>query len=112
MSTFGDRVRAVRRRAIAAGMRLLSEEEIVQGSLSQSTAALPRNLKRLREQRGLSVLELAKASRISQTRIRQLEAFNPLTDPVPLNTTLWTLLCIATALNVGIEALVEEGGEG
>ena len=73
----------------------------------QSAAALPCNLKRLREQRGLTVAELSRAAvdrdgPVSRSTIRAIEhgATNP---------TLSTALALALALEVGIEALVEEG---
>ena len=75
--------------------------------IRQSAAALPRNLKRLREQRGLTVAGLSRAAvdrdgRVSASTIRAIEhgATNP---------TLSTALALALALEVGIEALVEEG---
>jgi len=78
--------------------------------LPQSAAALPRNFKRLRQQRGLTVAELSRLAvdrdgHVSRSTIRAIErgATNP---------TLSTVLALARALNVGIEALVEEGGEG
>lgn len=78
--------------------------------IHQSTAALPGNLTRLRQQRGLTVAELARAAidrdgRVSASTIRAIETGNT-------NPTLNTVLALAHALNVGVEALVEEGGEG
>ena len=75
----------------------------------QSASALPRNLTRLREQRGLTVAELSRAAvdrdgPVSRSTIRAIErgATNP---------TLCTVLALAHALGVGIETLVEDGGE-
>jgi len=73
----------------------------------QSAAALPGNLRRLREARGLTVAELSQAAvdrdgHVSRSTIRAIEcgATNP---------TLSTVLALARALRCGIEALVEEG---
>ena len=78
--------------------------------IPQSSAALPGNLKRLRHQRGLTVAELSRAAvdrdgRVSASTIRAIErgATNP---------TLSTVLALARALGVGVEALVEEGQHG
>ena len=77
---------------------------------AQTAYSLPRNLTRLREQRGLTVAELSRAAvdrdgPVSRSTIRAIErgATNP---------TLSTVLALAQALGVGVEALVEEGGEG
>ena len=72
----------------------------------QSADALPGNLTRLRQQRGLTVAELSRAAvdrdgHVSASTIRAIErgATNP---------TLSTVLALARALGCGIEALVEE----
>jgi DNA-binding XRE family transcriptional regulator len=112
VSIFGDRLRALRRQAIAAGMRLLSEEEIVGGERRpQSASALPRNLKRLREAKGWSPTQLASKAKISASTVRGMEEpgnrhlggmrSNP-------NPTLTSMLAVAAALECGIEALVNE----
>ncbi len=80
----------------------------VASRLPQSSASLPRNLKRLRAQRGLTVAELSRAAvdrdgPVSRSTIRAIErsATNP---------TLSTVLALARALGCWIEELVEEGG--
>ena len=78
--------------------------------LPQSAAALPRNLKRLREQRGWDIRSLAAESGVSASTIRGMErGRGTFAVPDPL---LTTVLKLARALNVGVEVLVEEGGEG
>ena len=74
----------------------------------QSASALPGNLRRLREARGLTVAQLSARTAgeddgpVSRSTIRLIEAGNR-------NPTLSTLLALALALEVGVEALVEEG---
>jgi transcriptional regulator with XRE-family HTH domain len=80
--------------------------------IHQSAAALPRNLKRLREARGWRVSDLARAtqasSRVKESvnagTIRQIERGRH-------DCLLTTALNLASALGVGVEALVEEGHE-
>ena len=78
---------------------------------AQSAASLPRNLKRLREQRGLTVGALAIRTQckfygpVSASTIRAIER----TGGAGPNPCLTTLLALALALEVGVEALVEEG---
>lgn len=147
MGSFGDRLRALRRQAIAAGMRLLSEEEIVGGNapwktcsihgpanpnvwgcpeclrdlrqenarfkacVPQSAAALPGNLKRVRESKGLSPMQLASKAGVSTSTVRDMEVGRDYaqggarSDPNPM---LTSLLAVAQALGVGVEVLVEE----
>jgi DNA-binding XRE family transcriptional regulator len=72
----------------------------------QSATALPRNLKRLREEKGWSVSRLAKEAEVSASTIRGIEqGVGEFGIPNP---TLLVLLKIAIALEVGIEELVEE----
>ncbi len=120
MSNFGDHLRAIRNRAIRAGMRLLSVEEICSEGerRPQSASALPRNLKRLREAKGLSPTQLASKAHVSASTIRAMETSGnydipetgraggkgPTYDPNP---TLTTLLAVAEALGVRIGDLVE-----
>ena len=74
----------------------------------QSAAALPRNLKRLREQRGWSIPTLAAESSVSASTIRGIErGRGTFAVPDPL---LTTVLKLALALGVGVEALVEDNG--
>jgi len=97
------------RNAVTPNWRI--ENVSAQPGLKQSPAALPRNLKRLREARGWSVAQLSTASGgISHTTIRELE--RPVAwgaSRIVPNPRLNTLMCLARALGVGIEALVEEG---
>ena len=67
----------------------------------QSAAALPGNLKQRRIASGWTVNQLAVASHLSESTIREIER-----DIAP-NPTLVTLLALARALGVGVEALVE-----
>ena len=77
---------------------------------AQSAASLPRNLKRLREVRGLSITALAAESGVSASTIRGIEqGRGTCAAPDPL---LTTMLKLAHALGVSVAALVEEGGEG
>ena len=77
----------------------------------QSASALPRNLKRLREAKGLSPTQLASKAKVSASTVRGMEAPGDYdqggtrSDPNP---TLTSLLAVAQALGVGVEALVEE----
>ena len=104
MTIFGDHLRAIRQRAIRAGMRLLSVEECSEGERRpQSAAALPRNLKRLREARGWTVGQLSKASGVNRSTIR-----NVLDIDKAHNHTLEVILRLAQALGVGIQDLLEE----
>ena len=80
-----------------------------QPTARQSCTALPRNLKRLREARGWTINQLAVASHVSESTIREIEANDRGFGDVPQNPTLSTLLKLARALGVGVEALVEEG---
>lgn len=76
---------------------------------SQSAAALPRNLRRLREAKGWSVAELAKRSGVSQSTIRTMEptaAYEAGAAMIDPNPCLSTLLAVAAALQVGVEELV------
>ena len=91
------------------GAQTLSASPTVVFRLPQTAAALPGNLTRLRHQRGLTVAELSRAAinrdgPVSRSTIRAIErgATNP---------TLSTVLALAQALEVSVEALVEEGGE-
>lgn len=72
----------------------------------QSAAALPGNLTRLREARGWSVVKLAETALISSSTIYAIERWDS-SQGAP-NLTLYTLLRLARALEVGVEALVEE----
>ncbi len=72
----------------------------------QSASALPRNLKRLMAERGLSVSRLAKEAEVSASTIRGIEqGIGEFGTPNP---TLLVLLKLAAALNCGIEELVKE----
>ena len=74
---------------------------------AQSAGALPRNLKRLRTAYGWTINQLAVASHVSDSTIRGIErgdGAHAVPDPL-----LTTALKLARALNVGVEALVEEG---
>ena len=69
----------------------------------QSAAALPRNLKRLREAKGWTVGQLSKASGVNRSTIR-----NVLDIDKAHNHTLEVILRLAQALGVGIQDLLEE----
>lgn len=74
--------------------------------LAQSCAALPANLHRLRLAHRITVAQLAGASTVSATTIRNLEQHDSsLGAPNP---TLCTVLALARALNVGVDELVRE----
>jgi len=80
----------------------------------QSAAALPGNLRRLREAKGMTIPQLAVMASISTSTVRDCETPNDYeqggkrSDPNP---TLVTLLALAKALEVDVNALVaEEGG--
>ena len=73
---------------------------------AQSAAALPRNLKRLREAKGLRVAELARDSDVSGSTIRVIEQGIP--GGILANPTLTIMLRLSSALGVGIEELVGE----
>ena len=79
--------------------------------IRQSAAALPGNLKRLREAKGWSVRELAERAQVSVTTIREIEANDRGFGDIKPNPRLSTLLALARALGCGIEELVEEGGK-
>ena len=79
----------------------------------QSASALPRNLKRLREEKGLTVFQLALVSGVSASYLRWLEnAGNPAKIlPAPgdmVNPGIVICLKLAQALGCGIQDLVEE----
>ena len=84
----------------------------------QSASSLPRNLKRLREAKGLSPTQLASKAGVSASTVRAMETANyydtPETERVGKkptygpNPTLMSLLAVAEALGVGIGDLVEE----
>ena len=110
---------------------LLSQEQFIKRELdrvmahqgnkppSQSAAALPRNLKRLRKVKGWTQVQLAIKANVSFRTIQDLEIVNncdvpeakrggsgaPTYDPNPK---LTTLLAVAQAFGVGIGDLVEE----
>ena len=102
-----------------SALRLARKRGYVPTPKRQSAAALPRNLKRLREARGWTVAELAEAAQVSASTIRAMETSGnydipeagraggkgPTYDPNP---TLSSLLAVAEALEVGIGDLVEE----
>lgn len=69
----------------------------------QSTAALPRNLKRLMDAHAWTVGRLSKASGVNRSTIR-----NVLKAGKAHNHTLDVILRLAEALGVGLNALVEE----
>ena len=77
----------------------------------QSAAALPRNLKRLREAKGLSPTQSAVRAKVSTSTVRGMETPGEYllgrmrSDPNP---TLTSMLAVAQALGVGIGELVEE----
>jgi len=77
----------------------------------QSASALPRNLKRLREARGLSPMQLAARAKVSASTIRGMETpeyYDKSGKWNSPNPTLTSLLAVAQALGIRIEALVEE----
>ena len=82
-------------------------------SVQQSAATLPRNLKRLREARGLTPTQLARKAGVSASTVRGMEMPWRVADSsglvnTPPNPTLMSMLAVAAALGVGIEVLVEE----
>jgi len=78
------------------------------GAVTYSSAALPRNLRRLRLARGLTVTQLAAMAQVSTSTVRDMERINfPPSYPSP-NPTPAALLALAKALEVGLDALVLE----
>jgi transcriptional regulator with XRE-family HTH domain len=73
-------------------------------SPEDTAAALARNLRRLRAERGLTLDELAKRAAISRSMLIQIEQRR-------VNPTLATLVRITQALDVGLAELVELGGQ-
>lgn len=73
-----------------------------------SASALPSNLRRLREAKGWSVATLAVEAGISESPIRNIEANKVEIGNTLPNPTLWTLLSLAKALDVTLDALVME----
>ena len=111
--------------------QLLSQEQFIKRELdrvmahqgnkppSQSIAVLPRNLKRLRKEKGWTQVQLAIKANVSFRTIQDLEIVNNYDVPeakrggsgAPTygpNPKLITLLAVAAALECRIEELVEE----
>ena len=71
-------------------------------SPEDTAAALARNLRRLRAERGLTLDELAKRASVSRSMLIQIEQQR-------VNPTLATLVRLAQALDIGLAELVELG---
>jgi len=89
----------------------LCHTQVTKSYRPQSAAALPRNLKRLREAKGWSPTQLASKAKVSASTVRGMEApeyYDKSEKWNSPNPTLVSLLAVAVALGVGIEELVEE----
>jgi DNA-binding XRE family transcriptional regulator len=77
-------------------------------SVQQSAAALPRNLKRLREAKGWSVAKLSRESYVHGSTIMSIEVGDMAGSQRYHDPKLSTCLKLARAMECGVEALVEE----
>ena len=91
-----------------SALRLARKRGYVPVPKRQSAAALPRNLKRLREAKGWSVARLARESVVHGSTIMSIEVGDMAGSQQFHDPKLSTCLKLARVLGVGIEALVEE----